>query len=301
MLRIFIIIILLLSSILAKNLKEISDYNVLHKEVVYDKENYTLIRSFKKQNQIYYLAVNENSLETKILVDKPFLMENNYRKSKYSKLLEKFINKPAKLQNDGVTTLNSSNIFITMDFCPSIKSSYEKGFFEKLALLSSKKESPITITLFISAKWIKKHKKDFLELITLQRDNKLNIIWGNHTYNHFYYPNTPLEKNFILAKNTNIKKEILELEKLLLSYNVVPSILFRFPGLVSDKKSIRTVLKLGLIPIGSDTWLAKGDKIKNGSIILLHGNKNEPKGIKEADKYIFKENNYEFGNILEEL
>ena len=42
---------------------------------------------------------------------------------------------------------------------------------------------------------------------------------------------------------------------------------------------METVANLGLITIGSNTWIAKGQKIKEDSIVLAHGNKNEPKGV----------------------
>jgi hypothetical protein len=35
----------------------------------------------------------------------------------------------------------------------------------------------------------------------------------------------------------------------------------------------------GLIPLGSDSWIAKNQFPKNGSIVLLHGNGNETVGI----------------------
>jgi hypothetical protein len=41
------------------------------------------------------------------------------------------------------------------------------------------------------------------------------------------------------------------------------------------------VIEYGLIPIGSDAWLAKGQPIHSGSIVLIHGNGNEPIGIKD--------------------
>ena len=37
----------------------------------------------------------------------------------------------------------------------------------------------------------------------------------------------------------------------------------------------------GLIPIGSDAWLAKGQKAMPGSIVLIHGNGNEPIGVND--------------------
>ena len=42
-----------------------------------------------------------------------------------------------------------------------------------------------------------------------------------------------------------------------------------------------SVISYGLIPIGSDAWLAKGQPVHKGSIVLIHGNGNEPVGIKD--------------------
>jgi hypothetical protein len=36
---------------------------------------------------------------------------------------------------------------------------------------------------------------------------------------------------------------------------------------------------LSLIPVSANAWLAKNQKEADGSIILVHGNSNEPKGI----------------------
>jgi hypothetical protein len=60
-----------------------------------------------------------------------------------------------------------------------------------------------------------------------------------------------------------------------------PSTFFRFPGLVSDQQVVDSVLNYGIIPIGSDAWLAKGQKAYSGSIVLIHGNGNEPMGVKD--------------------
>jgi len=89
----------------------------------------------------------------------------------------------------------------------------------------------------------------------------------------------PLSKNFVLSKEENLEKDILDNEKYLIENGVVPSVFFRFPGLISNRDAILKVKKFGLITIGSNAWLAKGENIKEGSIILVHGNKNEPKGV----------------------
>jgi hypothetical protein len=45
----------------------------------------------------------------------------------------------------------------------------------------------------------------------------------------------------------------------------------------------------GLIPVGSDAWLAKNQKPQNGSIVLVHANGNEPYGIKQFFRLIREE------------
>lgn len=113
-------------------------------------------------------------------------------------------------------------------------------------------------------------------------ENKLQITWINHSFTHVYYADLPIKQNFLLAPYTNIAHEILDTEKLLLEHNQLPSVFFRFPGLISNEKLILELRHYGLIPIGSDAWLAKNQKPKAGSIILVHGNGNEPEGISKV-------------------
>ena len=57
------------------------------------------------------------------------------------------------------------------------------------------------------------------------------------------------------------------------------------------------VYKYWLIPIWSNTWLAKWEKIKSNSIILIHWNKNEPAWIKIFDKILDKKNEFIYENL----
>jgi hypothetical protein len=61
--------------------------------------------------------------------------------------------------------------------------------------------------------------------------------------------------------------------------------------LVSDKEIFKQINGFGLIPIGSDAWLGKNQWPKNGSIILLHANGNEPIGIERFFKLLNEEKN----------
>ncbi|MDO7744704.1 MAG: polysaccharide deacetylase, partial [Pedobacter sp.] len=66
----------------------------------------------------------------------------------------------------------------------------------------------------------------------------------------------------------------------------LPSVFFRFPGLVSDQQVADKVLAYGIIPVGSDAWLAKGQQPSAGSIVLIHGNGNEPVGVADFIKLL---------------
>ena len=86
-------------------------------------------------------------------------------------------------------------------------------------------------------------------------------------------------ENFLLKPNTDLNLEVLGTEIAMLQHGLLPSIFFRFPGLVSDSSIIQKITQFGLIPIGSDAWLAKGQAASSGSIVLIHGNGNEPIGV----------------------
>jgi hypothetical protein len=85
----------------------------------------------------------------------------------------------------------------------------------------------------------------------------------------------------LLAPGTDLDFEILGTEIALLQNGLMPSVFFRFPGLVSDNKIVTKITDFGLIPIGSDAWLAKGQQAQRGSIVLIHGNGNEPIGVND--------------------
>ncbi len=79
-------------------------------------------------------------------------------------------------------------------------------------------------------------------------------------------------------------------EKLLLQRGLIPSVFFRYPGLVANETLLLKLNKLSIIPLGSDAWLAKKEIPKAGSIILVHGNSNEHEGIVAAMELLKKSN-----------
>ena len=256
----------------------ISNYKPINECVEFNSNEYLAIRSFNFNKKKLFLIVDTNSLKTGIVEQKLTLKNNcssQILKSRYVKILNYEKSLPHKLQNDGIIA-NPNGLTITTDLCPSSKKGFEDRAY--LALIKHFK-NPVPVTVFISKRWIEKHKKEFEQLKCWDRDKNLSITWGNHTALHIYHPKFPLKHNFVLSPEENLTKDVLDLEITLLENGVVPSIFFRFPGLISDKKTVDRVTDLGLITIGSNTWLAKGEKLKKDSIILIHGNKNETKGV----------------------
>ncbi len=234
------------------------------------------LRSFLLAGKPMQLSLDTETLQTSIHAPVKTIghpCENET--SRYSRLLVASSRPPYPLQNDGLTQTRTAPT-VTTDLCPSSKQGFERRLY---ASMLEKFSQPVPATLFITGKWIKGHPEAFGQFLVWEKTHKLSITWGNHTYSHPYHPGAALGENFVLSPGYDLKKDTLRLEKELIERGVTPSVFFRFPGLVSDQKSIQTIHDLGLITIGSHTWIAKGEKIKAGSIILLHGNKNEPKGV----------------------
>jgi len=248
----------------------VSRYKVSH--FCYD--NKAIIRTFDLDGIKQQWSVDTQTLQSTIL---PATKAAGHPcgDSRYTRLLRQSSRSPYPLQNDGITH-GTSGIAITTDLCPSSKQGFERRLYRALI---EHFPHPVPLTLFVTGKWIDKHPQAFQQLRRWEAEKKLAINWGNHTYSHPYHSNISLDKNFVLSKGYRLKQDTLRLESQLISRGITPSIFFRFPGLVSDQKSIQTINHLGLVPIGSNTWIAKGEQLKRGSIVLLHGNKNEPKGV----------------------
>jgi hypothetical protein len=253
------------------------------------------IRMYYVQDIAYFLLVDPNTFVTKIIPLTNFKSRRlssvavpgyytmaSLQNTSYLKALERYSSPPYLLQNYGLTHSQHpmQGVFLTIDMCPSGKS-FEEIFFKALVARSNKTKNPIPIGLSMSGLWMTSHDKELNWLIAQSKANKLAITWINHSFSHIYYRDLPLEKNFMLNRRGDFKEEILETEKILLQKHQLPSVFFRYPGLVSDQALSLKLRELGLIPVGSNAWLAKGETAKNGSIILVHGNSNEPLGIQE--------------------
>ncbi|UIR56414.1 polysaccharide deacetylase [Sphingobacterium sp. SRCM116780] len=269
--------------------EHIVNYQVHFTALSYKGQQYIGIRSFRNDGQDYVLSVNPNTLDTYVMksTDCKIVAVSNIQKigyfspSVYSKSFKRVRNNEGVLQDAGIDFAfpKEMGINLTIDLCPSHKP-LDKVVFESLFSAFKGVESSLPVAISLSGKWILNHEADLHWLLDQKNKGLLTITWINHTYNHKVNKD-PLNHNFLLAEGTDVTNEILANEMLMLKKGIVPSVFFRFPGLVSSKKIIEEVLGFGLIPVGSDAWLAKGQHVKDGSIVLIHANGNEEVGIQD--------------------
>lgn len=247
------------------------------------------LRKFFLNGRPYYLAVNPVTLDTELVpVGRYHAAKNSlgYLRSAYNNLpyFRAMIlaeSNSSRMRNAGIIHIprGGPGIVITADLCPA-KMPLDRRIFTRLISDYGPAHKPIPLALALSGIWMDKHPDDVVWLRNLVIKNEFRITWINHTYHHAYYKRIPWWNNFLLDKKVKASDEIIHNEITLLESGLVPSVFFRFPGLISNKELFRQVTEYGLIPIGSDAWLGKKQWPENGSIILVHANGQEPAGIK---------------------
>jgi hypothetical protein len=185
------------------------------------------------------------------------------------------------LENAGLTHGAAPGVFITGDLCPT-RRPLDRRFFEELT--STGQNAPVALS--ISGLWLLHHADDFRWLMDKQAAGALDIIWTNHSYHHPYAKGRPDDQTFMMTKGLDADYEILQTERLLIANGGLPSVFFRFPGLVSNSPLMDAVRRHHLIVVGTDAWLAKGQRPGAGSIVLVHPNGNEEDGIDRFDRYV---------------
>jgi len=210
-----------------------------------------------------------------------------FKNTPYEKALRKAEKQSQRIQDAGIERgiPTETGISLTADLCPSHRP-LDRRIFTTMFNEFKKVEKPAPIALSASGLWMLNHKEDLEWLKQLSNEGAIRVTWVNHSYNHRVSKTAPLKENFLLEPGTDIKYEVLATEQLMLKNGLVPSAFFRFPGLVSDQQLVYKVTDFGLIPIGSDAWLAKGQQPNAGSIVLIHGNGNEPVGVKDFIKLL---------------
>ena len=245
------------------------------------------VRKFTEGKKTKYLAIDSKSLKASIMEDEMMgkaAGDAEWKATPYARALKKHNAASTGLQDAGLRHGTRDSLFLTIDLCPSTKK-MDADLFKALSELGNLKGAPLPVAIAVSGMWMRKHEEELASILALEKKGAISITWVNHTMTHPYDTDRPLEENFLLKPGVDFEKEVLENEEELIRRGLVPSPFFRFPGLVSDKALLKRLERLSLIPVGADAWLAKGAAPQNGSIILVHGNGNEPLGVKKLIEF----------------
>lgn len=252
-------------------------------------------RQWRQDGAYRYLLVDPTTLETTIstllpgnvrLVAWPALLAK-ISQTAYARAMGTEKQRDGSLQDAGIERAGTTQqgFSLTIDLCPSTKP-LTRSVFEALIQAFEPAQKPVPVTITITGVWMANHQADLDYLKSLVNRGDLAITWVNHSFHHRFDPLRPLPVNFLLQPNTNLRNEVLLNEQAMLKNGLIPAIFFRFPGLISNKTTFDEVLALGLLPIGSDAWLAKGQPVRRGSFVLIHANGNEPLGIADFMRLI---------------
>ncbi|MDD5711483.1 MAG: hypothetical protein PHY31_01855 [Smithellaceae bacterium] len=248
------------------------------------------IRQFSDEKGRHYLVLDPYRLITATATSPDFsrpVSSGAWRDTPFALLQEKATEAPFPLQNDGLVAAPESiaGYFLTIDLCPTAKP-LDRDAFNSVIDAPSEGREPTPVGIAVSGLWLKTHQADLRWLLQQEKNGGLSITWINHSLSHPYDPAAPLERNFLLTPGVDLRREVLEMEKMLIERHLPVSPFFRFPGLVSNERLMGELKTMSLIPLGSDAWLAKKENPRPGSIVLVHGNGNEPEGIRLLREFI---------------
>jgi hypothetical protein len=278
-----------------QNFLNIKNYRVFYGWAHNYPQDWLILRRFENNGRDYLLLVNPQNLRSKVDESSFYQIRqmtltaarNYFRTTPYARAINQVEKQSVSIQDAGIERgmPTETGISLTADLCPSHKP-LDRRIFTDMVAEFKKVEKPVPIALSVSGLWMLNHVTDLEWLKKLRNEGEVRITWVNHSFNHRVSKTAPLKENFLLEPGTDINYEVLATEKLMLKNGLVPSTFFRFPGLVSDQQLVYKITDYGLIPIGSDAWLAKGQQANDGSIVLIHGNGNEPVGVNDFIKLL---------------
>ena len=287
--------LLIVSVIAVKAQIVIKNYSRFNGVMQYKTKDLLILRKMERNADLSYLTVDPQTLNTllisaadgKVIPMSAVAVQEHFSGTPYFNAIAAAGKQSIALQDAGITHgfPKEKGITLTVDLCPSHKA-LDRIIFTQLITEFKKIEQPVPIALSITGRWMLTHADDLNWLKELINNKQIDVTWVDHSYNHHFSPTAPLRTNFLLEPGTDMNFEILGTELAMLQHGLLPSVFFRFPGLVSDQHVVDKVLAYGIIPVGSDAWLAKGQQPSAGSIVLIHGNGNEPVGVADFIKLL---------------
>lgn len=253
---------------------------LVRRRVVVDSKLYFLVTGTDPELQSYLVAKGELESKTK---------QANLDGTAWKGYLDWFREQAAHGQalRFGDREELHKNVSLTVDLCWSLRR-FEVDFFQSLPQLARQRERDIHTAVFVSGRWLQQHPSEMEALIDLDRKPGVQLTWGLHSWAH------PKAAGFLNDFSPEqLREDTFQLERSMLRWGIVPTVYYRFPGLIHDGTRLKEVLRLDLFPVDCESWIALlgsshpyAHAVTNGSIILVHGNGNEPKGIQRLNDWL---------------
>ncbi|MDB4947150.1 MAG: hypothetical protein JWP97_6684 [Labilithrix sp.] len=248
-----------------------------------------VIRTAVFDSQAAKLVVDEDSFATSLVTSAALARSSraasgaDSASSPWSESLAEVSRRGAALEHLAVTpaSLGATEPFaLTIDMCQSRKA-WEKRLFDWAVDLAHQRGEPTRIGIAMTGVWAKAHPTELDQLLAWQRTGKLDITWINHSSTHPLHclDASCRRAEFLTNASVDMVEEVLGEERVALARGMAPSVLFRFPGLTHDAHRLAQLARLSVMAIDGDGWIAKGQPIAPGAVVLVHGNGNEPEGI----------------------
>ncbi len=191
------------------------------------------------------------------------------------------------------------SVCLTCDFCWSLRPLEKR--LKTLFTKEIEQGQHVSFVAFMCGRWMDQHPQEMQQLIDWQESGQYQIDWGLHSYDH------PKYGEFLNAYDeAALIDDTLRNEVAMLEWGVVPSVFYRFPGLVHDHTRFATILSLDLLSIDCESWMALVNEetthpfskpIDAGSIILVHANGNEPEGLPPLKQWRESNSSWQFKSL----
>ena len=179
----------------------------------------------------------------------------------------------------GSRQISPPGFAITTDLCPSTKP-WNRPLYEMLVALGEKLHKPFPVGIAVSGRWMEKYPDALRQMMAWDKAGKLAITWINHSDTH------PVKGNFLVNPKVDFTREVEVQADRMRKAGIFNAPYFRFPGLIFNFTRLQQLSEMGYIAVGADAWLAKGQRVRNGSIVLVHGNGNEKFGVRLLKIYL---------------
>jgi hypothetical protein len=180
-------------------------------------------------------------------------------------------------------------IFLTSDLCPTSKN-FARFFYDSLNLFTLHTGKTVPLVIFFSGKWIESHSLDLEQI----KKYPFPFTAGNHSYSHI-----------ITSKGLGSERLIFEVtntERIMLENGLLPSYIFRFPGLMYSRSDISCLTSINILCLNANAWM--GNPLKNRDILIVHSNGNALEEVESFtnlisnEKLFMGDNRIEFSDIF---